>query len=738
VTQPTGPSSAITGALRRVRQRPSTLEVDTVAAAVQARLFGRESDAPALGRYRLRRRLGSGGLGVVFEAHDAELDRSVAVKLMRRHAGLSAADLERFEREAGAMARVSHPHVVEVFDVGRYDRGDALGASAGDPEVPDAGVFIVMERLDGRDLHQWAQEPRSLHDVLGVFVQAGRGLAAAHQAGIVHRDFKPHNVMVTTHGAKVLDFGLASLQGSPSTTASGGRSGDAISGPPLSSLTRTGFVMGTPAYMAPEQHAGETVGAPADQYALCVALVEALLGRRPFQGETLGELEAHKRQAAVPRDPRVPRRLHRVLRRGLAVRAEDRYPSMDALVAELETIRARTQRRWAPAAVLAFGGMVLGAVAWLQPFAARSVVPTTGAPRPATDDVAPPPAADRFQRDDIAAYDDTVRELIGEGRNHELVAMAETVRDEARAAGDALLLAWGGYWASHGYLRLEDYRAGATVGEDAFAIASDLGHTMLAAKSAMLVGENYSRVRDPTALLWQRHAVAQVERGDLAPRHAAYVLDGVGSILDAFGQDSLDVLARAIELRTEAEGPDSPALVPQLHNYVRNLVRHDRLAEAEPVARRMVDLAGRVLPPDALEQSMAQQDLGEALCETGRAAEGLPYAERAVQILDAGYRDVHPAGLAFALDVRATCLGHLLRYEDAVASASEALQLRAQSPVMRHDLMMRSQVSIARWHAAAGDRTRAAERYRAALAIVDPEAPASPLRAEAQAELAAL
>jgi eukaryotic-like serine/threonine-protein kinase len=271
-----------------------------------------------LQRYVLLDRLGHGGMGVVYLAEDPAFDRCVALKVVRP----GARDQEQLVREARAMARVSHPNVVQIYDVGRHDDR----------------VFLAMELVPGTSLAVWlAAEPRPFADVLAAFVQAGRGLAAAHAVGLVHRDFKPANVLVHEGGRMLVgDFGVArSDRAAPPVEGSTSR--DPTSREPDSG--RGGDVLfGTPRYMAPEQHVGSVALASADQFAFCVSLYEALWGRPPHADATYWELVTAKLRGIVRPPPvrtPVPRRVRTALLRGLAPRAEDRWPDMDALLAEL-------------------------------------------------------------------------------------------------------------------------------------------------------------------------------------------------------------------------------------------------------------------------------------------------------------------------------------------------------------------------------------------------------------------
>lgn len=285
-----------------------------------------------LGPFVLRRRLGAGGMGEVFEAHDPRLDRSVALKILaRRDCSVPDAREEaRLRREARAMARLAHPHVVSVFDAG-MDHGRA---------------WIAMEYVRGEDLRAWLRTPRSWQSVLRVFLEAARGLAAIHAAGLVHCDFKPANVMLDEQGrARVTDFGLSRLSGERPGSTRPGHDHDRRT---HSSDTERDEapVGGTPAYMAPEQQDGST-SAAADQYAFCMALQEALWGR------------ARTGVPAATGTP--PTRLRRVLSRGLREDPERRWPSMEKLAHELGA--RPTSRGLVVSAFVAVAGVLLLAMA---------------------------------------------------------------------------------------------------------------------------------------------------------------------------------------------------------------------------------------------------------------------------------------------------------------------------------------------------------------------------------------
>ena len=308
----------------------------------------------AVGRYVILRPVGAGGFGVVYAAYDPKLDRMIALKLLRAGGG---AEQDRLLREAQAMARLSHPNVTHVFDVAALEDR----------------ICVAMELIEGRDLRQWLfAGPRSWREVVDVFTQAGRGLAAAHAAGLVHRDFKPANVLIGQDGrVSVTDFGLARLERldraerAGQGTANGASNGGAeIAARPEAlldlTLTSAGMAVGTPAYMAPEQHGGEPGNARADQFAFCVALYEALYGQHPFRAEGDGAaavIRAVARGAVrePPASPAVPGWLKRAVQRGLQRDPAARHPSMDALLREISVApreRSRRLRLWAAGLLL--------------------------------------------------------------------------------------------------------------------------------------------------------------------------------------------------------------------------------------------------------------------------------------------------------------------------------------------------------------------------------------------------
>jgi tetratricopeptide (TPR) repeat protein len=282
-----------------------------------------------LARYVVLSQVGVGGMGVVYAAYDPELDRKVALKLLRKPREGHEVARARLLREAQALARLTHPNVVAVYDAGAWQEQ----------------LFLAMEFIEGGTVRDWlTAAARSWREVLDTYLAAGRGLEAAHARGLVHRDFKPDNLLVGKDGrVLVTDFGLARAVGQLDSV-------ERSPSPPMldSPLTATGAVLGTPGYMAPEQKQGHVTDARSDQYSFCVALHEGLYGAVPGQ--------------PLP-DPRrdVPAWIGEILTRGLAEDPDRRYPSMEALLGEL-AIDPR-KRRLRRLSLAGLGLMLAAAVA---------------------------------------------------------------------------------------------------------------------------------------------------------------------------------------------------------------------------------------------------------------------------------------------------------------------------------------------------------------------------------------
>lgn len=292
----------------------------------------------SVGRYLLLDRIGAGAMGEVFEAYDPQLDRKVALKRMR-----DASHRPRFLREARAMAAVAHPNVIAVYEV--------------DTDFEQA--FIAMELVTGGTLADWLRRtPRTPGEIVAAFEQAAQGLAAAHREGLFHRDFKPANVLVGDDGrVRVCDFGLARFGDQP-------RAGATTRNEAATTvLTHDGGLVGTPAYMAPEQLTGERGDARSDQFSFCVCLYEALFGQRPYRGETIAQLvEAMDKPASCPPASGLSRPVRRALTRGLNPDPTRRFESIDGLLPSLSPSRWSRTAPWLLAATILGTGFVVRGV----------------------------------------------------------------------------------------------------------------------------------------------------------------------------------------------------------------------------------------------------------------------------------------------------------------------------------------------------------------------------------------
>ena len=314
---------------------------------------GAVAEGTQIGRYRVLGVVGHGGMGVVMAALDPELARKIAIKLL--HAGTPADAQTRLQREAQALARLAHPNVIRIHDVGTHE----------------GRVFIAMELIEGQTLAEWLATGPSWREALRVFGLAGQGLAAAHAAGLIHRDFKPSNVLMGKDGqVKVTDFGLARAQGPNAAVDSDDEATESLDGLDPSALeatlTRTGALVGTPAYMAPEQLERGAIDPRSDQFSFCVALYEGLAGRRPFAGATPWQIEASilEQRFAVGFKPGVPGGVRRAVRRGLLVDPAKRHPDIASLLAALDRGRTAGRRRATLAGAVALAGF---GVWWASP-----------------------------------------------------------------------------------------------------------------------------------------------------------------------------------------------------------------------------------------------------------------------------------------------------------------------------------------------------------------------------------
>jgi serine/threonine protein kinase len=385
-------------------ERDASLDDRLMHRDLKARIFGSEGRV-TIGRYEVLRRIGRGGMGTVYVTHDPELDRKVALKVLRadRRSGR-----ERMLQEARALARLAHPNVVAVHEVG----------------IHDERVFVAMELVEGKTLRTWLEAGPSRTEIYGVFLQAARGLAAAHRAGLVHRDFKPDNVLIGDDGrVRVVDFGVAKATDSlePDMPPSAASSSSAAQ----PGLTLTGQLLGTPAYMAPEQFLGASVDARTDVFAFCVVLHEALAGRRPFDGEDTAEVSRAvlHGQARPLEATDVPAALATLVKQGLSREADERPASLEGLITALEgaLVPARPRR-----SRLRMAGAVLSAAGVLGGIGYASFGPGEPPAEPMVAAVAVVPTAENEQ--EVAAF----------------AAITEAADDEQRlAAAEAFLASFG-------------------------------------------------------------------------------------------------------------------------------------------------------------------------------------------------------------------------------------------------------------------------------------------------------
>jgi hypothetical protein len=347
------------------------------------------AEGQTIGRYVVQRVLGAGGMGVVYLAHDVDLHRNVALKLLRADPQSDERLDEarsRLLREAQAMARVSHPNVVAIHDVGRFQEQ----------------IFLAMEYVSRGTLHGYlCESARPWREVTELCLQAGRGLAAAHAANLVHRDFKPANVLLGDDGrVRVTDFGLAFMSSAAPFATTAAAPADA---PMLGvTLTRTGMVLGTPAYASPEQLRGKCADARSDQFSFCVTLYEALYRHPPFSHEDFATLDFAANSEALQLPPPatdVPPALFEILRRGLRADPDQRYARMEDLLDDLTAVLAATsietvlpRRRFKRVAVAAAVASAAVALAAIGVWATGSPPAATSATREPSTAHAPPTA----------------------------------------------------------------------------------------------------------------------------------------------------------------------------------------------------------------------------------------------------------------------------------------------------------------------------------------------------------
>jgi tetratricopeptide (TPR) repeat protein/predicted Ser/Thr protein kinase len=583
------------------------------------------------GRYLVLGLLGRGGMGVVVEAHDDHLDRTVAIKVLHLEATLT--QQTRLLREAQALARLSHPNVVQVYDIGTV--GDR--------------TFIAMELVRGRTLSGWHREQHSWRETVEVFLQAARGLAAAHAAELVHRDFKPDNCILGEGGrVRVVDFGLARQVGRPdpvrtttTTTTTTTEEEDEVEPTPSSRssgvlsehVTREGAVLGTVAYMSYEQLRGEPADARSDQYSLCASLFEAIHGVRPYEGSTpIALLNAMMSGQRVPPKVHVPWRLRRAIERGLSREAAERWPSMDVLVAELEAVVRR--HRWRSRGLMLGLGVALGggmAMASLQP------------PEPC-----PPPdtTAD-------GAWNDAQRRRLTEVIGRLGPASDEQLLPRITARLDEYARAWG-EMAHESCVATYDTRRQS---ERLFELRA---HCLERRRNRLASAvDELAEASDPTTLL--QSAILPFKLAALEP-----CADG-----EALGGDSMP--------------PDDPALREHHAELRRRLDRADGLRESgrfEPALALATEASDEAnLLDDPALQAEALEHLGRIQAEGGSMRAAKATLERAIVAANRAGDDEVAARAWLSLLYATALQGELAEAEHRAIGAEAAVE-RADDPLL--------------------------------------------------------
>jgi tetratricopeptide (TPR) repeat protein len=610
------------------------LAMDATGDAATQRTIADRSDAPLadvaeapigpeLGRYLVIDEIGAGGMGRVFRAYDPKLGREVALKRLRLRTRSGTTDGARMLREAKAMAQLAHPNVVSIFDV----------------DIDGGSLFIAMEYVKGVTLSAWLREaPRTWPEILDMYVRAGRGLAAAHAQGIVHRDFKPSNVVVGEDARpRVMDFGLARASGA-STSGDFDVLPEALGhGPELAAfdshgaaadlgatLTALGTVVGTPPFMAPEQHLGEAVDARTDQYAFCVALWGALAGRAPFVGADASSLAAAK-LAGPPKPPTgtaAPARVYAALVRGMAVDPDGRWVDMRALLEELERVTAPSSRSRV-AATLAASIVAVGVGAWW--------LGREGPCRDSAAEIESTWGADARARVDRALRDTKA-------------SFAESTALRVAAAFDRHAEAWS---AMH-----RDACEATKVRREQSDEALDLRMKCLAARKAEL-GD----------------AVALLTTADVAVTQKAVEL--------ATGLTPIDRCADVAVLRERAPPPDQPELRDAIeaaragYDHARLLARVGRLETA--LATAEVSRSAAAITGYAPVIAEGEVSVGSILIALDRKAEAQPLLEHALDTALAHRRN-HTAATA-AVELTSMLVGHSGRAQQTRWLARTALGL---------------------------------------------------------------
>ncbi|HVZ73884.1 MAG TPA: serine/threonine-protein kinase [Polyangia bacterium] len=712
--------------------RASDLDVTSLPQADPAPTLARGT---ALGRFLVLGLVGRGGMGEVYGAYDPDLDRKIAIKLLRAR-GFDAGDNRaRLMREAKATAKISHPNVVVVYDAGTF--GDR--------------VFIAMEFVEGHTLRYWLQaQERTWIEVLDAFLAAGRGLAAAHDKELVHRDFKPDNVMVAGDGqVRVMDFGLARMvavesQGeelAPDFEATMEvRSGVGFGGlpfvgatPSLHKLTATGAVLGTPAYMSPEQFRSQPADARSDQFSFCVALHEALFRDRPFAGRSLQELADNVvagRLSEPDASRRVPAWVRPILARGLSTNPDARFPSMDALLDELARHAGAGRTSFARGAAAKLAG-VWEAPAGGRPvetpekIAMREAFLATGKPYAAAAFATASAALDRYAQRWSELYVDVCEATHVRGEQSAEVldlrmtclneglddlralcrlfreATAQVVENAVKAAdalgtlercNDVKLLralvrppedAATRAAVEQVRQRLVDVRALERVGRTTAALeaaaplaeeARRAGYGPMLAEVLLVYGvlQLHATRSDavPRTLEDSFHAAVLARHDEAAASAAIHLIYQVGYLQGRF--DVGEIWTRYAETLLRRLGGHDLLWGWLYSNRANMREQQGRLDEAVEDARLAIAAKERALGPRAPDVARSLGNLGNHLAFGGDFLAAIDAVERAIEIFSETVGADHPA-TALVLANKAQFLCRLSRFDDARAAAKQAI-----------------------------------------------------------------
>lgn len=600
---------------------------------------------------------------MVFEAYDPALDRVVAVKLLRSEQGLPGNEpllAARLMREARAASRVEHPNVIEIYDVGEAD----------------GIVFVAMERLYGMDLRRWLRcGPRPWREILRVFVAAARGLEAVHEAGLVHRDFKPSNVFVDEDGrVRLLDFGLTKVAGGWASTNHDPRAEPKLArGPAVTPLTAPGEVLGTPLYMAPEQHLGETVGPAADQFAFCASMYEALCGVPAFAGSTAGDLHLAKlweRLTPAPRS-RAPRALWAVLRRGLRVEPGARWPDIRTLRRALERCghpRARKGPLALGVALLLGGGVSVGLARGREPEPA-AVVDVGPGHEPSEPAGGPEDRARALLRE--------ARDLEAEGQPHEALIVARRAREVAHRGVEPSL------WVEA---------------------------SMLVVRLASPEQTPAQQVSAYEALFFEAVEHERSTEAAVAAANLVY-LHGVAS------SDPEEALRWSEHARTHLERLKPGArLIPLEHNTGVALRHAGQLARAREHLERAVDLGRRFGTPS--DRAKSEIDLAATLHALGEPESAQRLAQGALASLEREHGVDDPV-LVPALQIVSMGQMAAAQWGAAAETLGRALRLLRQTSSEPSPTLVGTQVRLALAEVRAGHVTRARALVDEAAALLE-------------------